>query len=96
MASIVMVVAFALQAAAPANAEASAQSHASITPAAAAKGAPDKMICKRHVRTGTLAGIERTCYTRSEWQRLGNLTRDAWKELQGIKGSTAGVPPDGK
>jgi hypothetical protein len=96
MASMVMMVAFALQAAAPASAETPAQSPAPVTLLASSKGAADKMICKRHVRTGTLAGIERTCYTRAEWQRLGSLTRDAWRELQGSKGSTNSVPPDGK
>ena len=88
MASMVIMVAFALQAAAPASAETSAQSTASVKPLAAAKGAPEKMICKRQVRTGSLASVERTCYTRSEWQRLANQTRDAWQEMQGVKGST--------
>ena len=88
MASMVIMVAFALQAAAPASAEAPAQSPASVKPLAAAKGAPEKMICKRQVRTGSLASVERTCYTRAEWQRLANQTRDAWQEMQGVKGST--------
>ena len=88
MASMVMVVAFALHAAAPASAETPAQSPVSVTPPAAAKAAPEKMICKRQVRTGSLASVERTCYTRAEWQRLANETRDAWQEMQGVKGST--------
>ena len=94
MASMVILVAFALQGATPASAETSAQTFDPVKPRTAAKDAPEKMICKRHVRTGTLAGIERTCYTRSEWQRLANHTRDGWKEMQGIKGSTNGQPPE--
>ena len=87
MASMI-IMALALQAPLPAGAEASAQPVISIKPAAAAKGAPEKMICKRQVRTGSLASVERTCYTRAEWQRLADQTRDAWQEMQGVKGST--------
>jgi hypothetical protein len=88
MASMVIAVAFALQAAAPMSAETHAQSAASVQPLAAAKGGPDKLICKRQVKTGSLASVERTCYTKAEWQRLANETRNAWQEMQGSKGST--------
>ncbi len=51
---------------------------------------PDKQICKRTVRTGTLGGVERTCMTQSEWDRASKETQDFWRELQGRKGSTSG------
>jgi hypothetical protein len=34
-----------------------------------AAGNPDKVICKRFVRIGTLAGAYRTCKTKREWER---------------------------
>ena len=69
------------------------------TPAAAPSGlrivdapAPssEKKICKRHLKTGTLATYERICMTRAEWTRNSNRNRDEWGELQGSKGSTSG------
>ena len=34
-----------------------------------AAGNPDKVVCKRFVRIGTLAGGYRTCKTKREWER---------------------------
>jgi hypothetical protein len=34
-----------------------------------AAGNPDKVVCKRFVRIGTLAGGYRTCKTKKEWER---------------------------
>jgi hypothetical protein len=51
--------------------------------------APEKQICKKSVRNGTLAGVERTCMTAREWARMSQETRDFWDEQQGRKGSTA-------
>jgi protein TonB len=49
---------------------------------------PEKQICKRTARVGTLAGFERTCMTPTEWARQTDETRQTWDELQGRKGST--------
>ena len=57
-------------------------------PAATAKDDSARMICKREVRTGTLAGFQRTCRTRAEWSALAQGTQDSWKQLQGVAGST--------
>ena len=54
------------------------------------KQLPDKKICKRTVRTGTLSGFERTCMTRREWEQARTENVDSWDELQGRKGSTNG------
>lgn len=51
---------------------------------------PEKKICKRTVRTGTLSGFERTCMTRRDWDRARTEVHDSWDELQGRKGSTKG------
>jgi hypothetical protein len=34
-----------------------------------AAGNPDKVVCKRFVRTGSLADAYRTCKTKKEWER---------------------------
>lgn len=52
--------------------------------------ASEKMICKKAVRTGTLAGFERTCMTQREWARQSDEEREMWQEVQGKKGSTSG------
>jgi|SRR5581483_9778957 len=50
----------------------------------------DKVVCKKTVRTGTLAGVERTCMTTREWTRQSDDAKEAWDEMQGRKGSTKG------
>lgn len=37
--------------------------------AEAAAGNPDKVVCKRFARTGSLADSYRTCKTKREWER---------------------------
>jgi TonB family protein len=55
-----------------------------LTPATA----PEKQICKRTVRSGTVGGVERTCMTAREWAQASQESRDWWDEQQGRKGST--------
>ena len=57
-----------------------------IAPAAA----PEKVVCKKSVRTGTFAGVERTCMTPTEWAKQSDEQKAEWIELQGKKGSTHG------
>ena len=33
----------------------------------ARKSDPDRLICRSVVKTGTLAGRERTCFTKAQW-----------------------------
>jgi protein TonB len=54
----------------------------------AAKDKPEKQICKKNVRIGTLSGFERTCMTEREWARQTDEMRQPWEEIQGKKGST--------
>jgi TonB family protein len=51
---------------------------------------PEKQICKKNVRIGTLSQIERTCMTQREWARQTDEERQLWDEVQGRKGSTSG------
>jgi len=64
-----------------------------------AKDKPEKQVCKRNVRVGTLSGFERTCMTPTEWARQTDEMRQSWEEIQGKKGSTrcaqAEFPPPG-
>lgn len=50
--------------------------------AVVASNAPEKRICKRTLRTGTLAGYERTCMTASEWDRATAASKQPWEEFQ--------------
>ena len=72
-----------------------AQTPASGSPQAAAapatNAAPgDKLICKKRLKTGTLADFQKICHTKAEWERIGAAWRDTWGEIQGSKGSTRG------
>ena len=57
--------------------------------------APEKVVCKRTTRVGTLAGFERTCMTPTEWAKQSDYERQMWDEVQGRKGATSGVEPGG-
>jgi TonB family protein len=56
----------------------------------ASNDANEKVVCKKTVRTGTLAAFERTCMTQREWARQSDNERETWQEVQGKKGSTSG------
>lgn len=69
----------------------------SVAPVALTQAtAPERRICKKSVRTGTIAAVERTCLTQAEWTQRDLQTRELFDELQGRKGSTScdtlGVP----
>ena len=50
---------------------------------------PEKLVCKRTVKTGTLASYERTCMTEADWKRATRETQDWWNETRN-KGTTNG------
>lgn len=54
----------------------------------AANATPERIVCKRTVRIGTLAGFERTCMTPTDWARQSDEMRQPWDEVQGRKGAT--------
>ena len=56
--------------------------------AAAAK--PEKKICRRRLKTGSLADYERLCATRTDWDRMAERTRAEWGAVQGVLGNTRG------
>ena len=53
-------------------------------------GKSEKKICKRRVKTGSLAGYERLCATEADWARMGDRTREEWGAVQGTLGNTKG------
>jgi protein TonB len=66
-----------------------------LTPAAVTTAnAPEKMICKRNVKIGTLAGSERTCMTKRDWERMSDEMMAPYEEWQGAKGFTQCPPRD--
>ena len=60
---------------------------------------PDRLVCRTTVKTGTLAGRERTCLTRAEWERVQEGAqkgaRDMVDRLRGSCGHNGGHCPDG-
>lgn len=50
---------------------------------------PEKVVCKKSVRVGTLAAVERTCMTSSEWAKRSDESRQTFQELQGRRGFTS-------
>jgi TonB family protein len=62
-----------------------------VSPVKLAKADPlEKKICKRHIRTGTVAGYERTCMTVREWDTQRAESVGAVEDMQGKKGFTSG------
>jgi hypothetical protein len=60
----------------------SATMAASSAPTAADTGS-DKKVCKRVPMSGTLAGYQRVCRTKAEWQQAANRERD--RSATGLK-----------
>jgi TonB family protein len=52
------------------------------------KDKPEKEVCKKNLRMGTLSSVERICMTPSEWARQSDEMKRPWDEIQGKKGST--------
>ena len=52
--------------------------------------APEKVVCKKTLRTGTLASYERFCLTPTEWAKQSDDAKAEWGDMQGKKGSTHG------
>ena len=49
---------------------------------------PEKQVCKKTVRIGTLAGFERTCMTPSQWAKQSDEQKQVWGDVQGRKGNS--------
>ena len=60
-----------------------------VPKAMAANAAPEKVVCKKSIRTGTVAGAERTCMTPTEWSRLSDEERASFEDIRS-KGFTHG------
>lgn len=71
----------------PAGATAAATA-SPIRIATAAK--PPKKICRRRIKTGSLADYERLCATQADWDRMAQRTKEEWGAVQGAFGSTRG------
>jgi hypothetical protein len=83
-----------------ASAPASAGPGSTAAPAAPAASAPavpvapsEEVICRRTLKTGSLAQFERTCLTSAEWKRSRDRQLEFWQEQQGAKGSSHSLEP---
>lgn len=56
------------------------------------KDKPERQICKKNLRMGTLSSVERICMTPSEWARQTDEMKEPWREMQ-TKGYS--VPKEG-
>jgi len=63
---------------------------AATAPVRLASAKPEKKICRRRVKTGSLADYERLCATQADWDRMSQRTQQEWGALQGALGSTRG------
>lgn len=52
--------------------------------------APEKVVCRKVPRTGSLASFDRTCMTPTEWAKQSDEQKQPWEELQGKKGFSRG------
>jgi len=53
---------------------------------------PEKQICKKNARMGTIAGVERICMTPTEWARQSDDMKQVYDDMQGRKGySSEGI-----
>lgn len=51
---------------------------------------PEKLICKRQVRTGSLVGTVKQCMTRAEWARQAGQTQNELERMQSRGGAWDG------
>lgn len=63
---------------------------AAAVPKVASADSPDKIICKRVPKTGSLVTHSRLCMTAREWEHKSDQFQDEWGSLQGRYGSTHG------
>ncbi|MEA3009755.1 MAG: periplasmic protein TonB [Sphingomonadales bacterium] len=63
---------------------------AGAAPVRIAAAKPEKKICRRRVKTGSLADYERLCATQADWDRMAQRTKEEWGAVQGAFGSTKG------
>ena len=55
---------------------------------AATSSKPEPQVCRKNVRVGTLAGVERTCMTPSEWAKQSDDMKRNYADFQGKKGAS--------
>jgi protein TonB len=63
---------------------------AATAPPRIAAAKPERKICRRRIKTGSLADYERLCATQADWDRMAQRTKEEWGAIQGSFGSTRG------
>ena len=47
---------------------------------------PEPQVCRKNVRMGTLASVERVCLTPTQWAKQGDEMKQYYEDMQGRKG----------
>ena len=55
---------------------------------------PEKQVCKKKLRIGTLSEVERTCMTPSEWAKQSERLKQPWLEITQKGYTVCPVDPD--
>jgi len=63
---------------------------ASPAPIVDSTAGPEKVVCKKNLKMGTLSGYERICMTPREWAKQSDDMKEVYYDMQGKKGSTHG------
>ncbi len=54
---------------------------------------PEKIVCRKNVRTGSLVARERHCLTRREWSRAESQAKERLQDVQGKGSAWDGMDP---
>jgi TonB family protein len=52
---------------------------------------PEKVVCKKNLKMGTLSGYERICMTPTEWAKQSDDMKQVYDDMQGRKGSSNAI-----
>jgi len=52
---------------------------------------PEKVVCKKNLKMGTLSGYERICMTPREWAKQSDDMKQVYDDMQGRKGSSNAI-----
>lgn len=64
------------------SAPAFAETTTAAAPAQTSEAKKEKLICRREVETGSLVKAKKTCFTKSEWDKIGDAARRNATQMQ--------------
>ena len=57
--------------------------------ALATSSQPERQVCKKNLRMGSLSSVERICMTPTEWAKQSDEMKQVYEDMQGKKGFTS-------